>query len=260
MSKIECVVFDWAGTTVDYGCFAPVAAFISAFTDLGIELTAREARGPMGMTKIDHIRELFRLERISGQFRVLFNREWTEADVVEMNHKFEGYLFASLQEYTDAIPGVFEMIEKLRHKGIKVGSTTGYTAKMMNIVAPAAAAKGYAPDCYVTSDGLPGGRPYPYMIYQNMINLAVASPKSIVKVGDTVADVREGVNAGVWSVGVVLGSSEMGLSEAETRAMDKKALAAEMQLVRDRFTDVGAHFVIDTMEELPALINHINTL
>ena len=34
MRQLEAVIFDWAGTTVDYGCFAPVEAFIKAFERL----------------------------------------------------------------------------------------------------------------------------------------------------------------------------------------------------------------------------------
>jgi phosphonoacetaldehyde hydrolase len=31
MKKIECVIMDWAGTAIDYGCFAPVSVFIESF-------------------------------------------------------------------------------------------------------------------------------------------------------------------------------------------------------------------------------------
>ncbi len=257
MNKISCIIFDWAGTTVDYGCFAPVAAFINAFQELGITVTPEEARGPMGMTKIDHIRELFKLESVSLQFQSLKGCAWTEEDVIAMNQSFEKYLFASLSNYTTPIDGVIDVVAKLRAQGYKIGSTSGYTAAMMEVVAPAAAAQGYAPDCWVTSNGLPGGRPHPYMVYQVMMNLSVPSPNEVVKVGDTIADIKEGVNAGAWSVGVVLGSSELGLNPEEVNAMDAKELTNRMEMVRAKMFEAGAHFVIDTMEELPALIESI---
>lgn len=216
MKKIECIIFDWAGTTIDYGCFAPVAAFVKAFKDAGLDITISEAREPMGMNKIDHIRELFKLDSVSSQFKAKEGREWCENDIVEMNANFEKYVFASLSDYTDAIPSAFETVAELRQKGIKTGSTTGYTKKMMEVVVPLVAAKGYSPDCCVTSDGLPSGRPAPYMIFQNMIKLGVTSVDSVLKVGDTIADIKEGVNAGVYTVGVVMGSSEMALSQQES--------------------------------------------
>ena len=58
MKQFECVIFDWAGTTVDYGCFAPVQAFVEVFKHYGIEPTMEEVREPMGMLKIDHIRTM----------------------------------------------------------------------------------------------------------------------------------------------------------------------------------------------------------
>ena len=136
MKKIECVIMDWAGTAVDYGCFAPVAAFLKAFGEVGITVTMEEARRPMGMAKIDHIRELFKLPGVTEQFQKLYNRLWTEEDVVAMNREFEKYLFASLQEYTTPIPGVIETIGELKKAGIKIGSITGYTRAMMDVVLP----------------------------------------------------------------------------------------------------------------------------
>lgn len=187
MKKIECVIMDWAGTAVDYGCFAPVAAFLKAFAEKGLTVTMEEARGPMGMTKIDHIRELFKLPSVTEQFKQNYNRNWTEEDVVSIYKEFEKHLFASLEEYTTPIPGVIEVIEKLKRDGIKIGSTTGYTTAMMDIVLPGAAAHGYTTDNCVTSNNLPAGRPQPYMIYQNMIDLAIPSVQSVIKYGDTIS-------------------------------------------------------------------------
>lgn len=167
MKKIECVIMDRAGTVIDYGCFAPVAAFVKSFQAIGIDITTEEARRPMGLTKIDHIRALFEMERIGQLFTEKFGRPFNQTDVNERYADFRQLLFATLTEYTDPIPGVINTIGQLREMGLKIGSTTGYTDEMMKTVVPSAAAKGYATDFYATSDGLPGGRPYPYMIFRN---------------------------------------------------------------------------------------------
>ena len=281
MKKIECVIMDWAGTAVDYGCFAPVAAFLKAFGEVGITVTMEEARRPMGMAKIDHIRELFKLPGVTEQFQKLYNRLWTEEDVVAMNREFEKYLFASLQEYTTPIPGVIETISELKKAGIKIGSTTGYTRAMMDVVLPGldgfgvlkqlreqegkvpkvmpgAAAKGYTTDNCVTPDGLPAGRPQPFMIYKNMTDLNVPSVTSVVKYGDTIADIKEGVNAGVWTVGVILGSNEMGLTQEETEKLPSDELNKRMAAVRKRMYMAGAHYVVNSIAELPEIIEIIN--
>ena len=233
MKKIECIIMDWAGTAVDYGCFAPVAAFLKAFKEIGITISMEQARRPMGMAKIDHIRELFKMDGIGDAFEKVYDRQWTEDDVIAMNKKFEGYLFASL-------------------------ATTGYTQAMMDVVLPNAAAKGYKTDNCVTPDRLPAGRPYPYMIYQNMIDLDIPSVDYILKYGDTIADIKEGRNAKVWTVGVILGSNEMGLTEKEVADMPDQELETRKAEVRKRMLDAGAHFVVDTIKELPSVIDTIN--
>ena len=181
MKKIECIIMDWAGTAVDYGCFAPVAAFIKAFAGKGLTIDVEQTRKPMGLPKIQHIRELLTMPEVNEQFINRYRRAWTEEDVVELNHLFEKYLFASLKEYTDPIPGVIPTLEKLRAEGLKIGSTTGYTREMMDVVLPEAQAKGYRVDYCATPNLLPAGRPAPYMIFENLTKLAVPDPDTVVK-------------------------------------------------------------------------------
>ncbi len=129
---------------------------------------------------------------------------------------------------------------------------------MMDIVLPGAAAHGYTTDNCVTSNNLPAGRPQPYMIYQNMIDLAIPSVQSVIKYGDTIADIKEGVNAGVWTVGVILGSNEMGLTQEETGKLPAEELNRRMAAVRKRMYMAGAHYVVNTIAELPEIIEIIN--
>ena len=259
MKKIECIIMDWAGTAVDYGCFAPVAAFIEAFAEKELTIDVVQTRKPMGLPKIQHIRELLSMPEVNEQFTACYQRAWTEEDVVELNRLFEKHLFASLENYTDPIPGVIPTLEMLRAEGIKIGSTTGYTREMMDVVLPAAEAKGYRVDYCATPNLLPSGRPAPYMIFENLTKLAVPCLDTVVKVGDTIADIKEGVNAKVWSVGVILGSNEMALTEAETMAMPVGELEARIEEVKQRMLSAGASYVIRTMQDLPALIETIHS-
>ena len=257
--EISCVIMDWAGTTIDFGCFAPVNAFKKAFEEMGIIITAEEIRIPMGMSKIEHIRQLLGMERINIEFQNVHQRDWNEEDVVYLNASFEKYLFATLTDYTVPIPHVAETVSYLKQKGVKIGSTTGYTRAMMDVVEPSVRAKGYFPDNCITPDGLPKGRPAPFMIYKNMIDLNVQHTDCVVKIGDTMEDIREGLNAKVWTIGVVVGSSELALSETEVNTIPETELNEKIAAVRQKMTDAGAHFVIDTMSELPEIIENINS-
>lgn len=258
MNKINCIIMDWAGTAIDFGCFAPLHVFLSVFEEQGLEITYRQAREPMGLLKIDHIRAILNMLDVNRQFKILHHRPWTEEDVEAMYSRFEKHLLASVVNFTDPIPGVIETLGKLKAQGIKIGSTTGYTDSMMEIVRPAAAEKGYEVDNLVTPSLLPAGRPAPYMIYKNMIDLAILSVDQVVKVGDTIADIREGINAKVHTVGVVTGSNELGLNEQEYRNMEPGQLARMKEEVFQRMLEAGAHYVIDSITDLPACIDEIN--
>lgn len=255
--KIKAVVFDWAGTTVDYGCFAPLNVFIEIFKRRGIDVTMEEARKPMGKLKIDHIREMCEMDRIKNIWADNFGGFPTEEDVNKLYAEFEPMLFETLEEYTTPIPHVVETIEKLRQNGLKIGSTTGYTREMMNIVEPNAAKKGYSPDFLVTPSEVSQGRPYPWMCYKNAEALGVSPMSAMVKVGDTLSDVKEGVNAGMWSVAVIKGSSELGLTQEEVENMNKEELKIKMEAVSKKFKEAGAHFVIETMAELEDVLVRI---
>lgn len=252
---IEAVIFDWAGTAVDYGCFAPVQAFREAFAHYDVPVTMEETRKPMGMLKRDHIRTMMKMERVAAEWKRVHGREATEEDVEAVYAQFEPKLFSILENYSSPKPFVLETVDTLRKMGIKIGSSTGYTDAMMDIVVKGAAKEGYSPDFWISPDGVGGkGRPYPYMIFENMRALGVSSVKNVVKVGDTVSDIREGVSAGVWSVGVIEGSSELGLTQEEFEQMSPEQKEKECCRVEQVFRKAGADFVIDNLSQLPALI------
>lgn len=243
--KYEAVIFDWAGTTVDYGCFAPVQAFIDAFKAFGIEPTVEEVRGPMGMLKIDHIRTMLKGERIAGLWREKYGKDWTEEDVHAVYELSEKKIFEILPNFADPKPYVVETVEKLREMGLKIGSTTGYTDDMMTIVVPKAAENGYAPDCWFSPNSTGNtGRPYPYMIFRNMEELKLSDVRKVIKVGDTVSDIKEGKQAGMESVGVLEGSSVLGLSQKEYEALSDAEKEKKLKEAEKTFMEAGADYVI----------------
>lgn len=254
-SQYEAVIFDWAGTTVDYGCFAPVRAFQEAFREFGIEPTMEETRRPMGMLKHDHVNAMLHMDRIARAWEEIHGSAPTDTDTDAVYARFEPKLLEILDRYAVPKPDVLDTVKALRDMGLRIGSTTGYTDAMMGIVAPKAADLGYSPDFWISPDGVEGyGRPYPYMMFANMKALRVTDVRKTVKVGDTLSDIREGKAAGAFTIGVTEGSSQMGLSEAEFEALDEVDRGTARANTRKAFLDAGADAVIDTMSELPALI------
>lgn len=253
--KIEAVIFDWAGTTVDYGCFAPVQAFVEVFKAYGMEPTMEETRKPMGMLKWDHIKTMLEMERIGNQFKAAHHRAFTDADVDAMHEMFASKLLGILDQFAAPKPYVTEVVQALREKGIRIGSTTGYTDQMMEIVTREAAKAGYAPDCWFSPDATGKmGRPYPFMIFKNLEALRVSSVSAAIKVGDTISDIKEGKNAGLFTVGIVEGSSEMGLTEAEFEALDREEKESRIQEVTRRYLEAGADYVAMDIRDVLQLV------
>ena len=99
--KFDGIIFDWAGTTVDYGSFAPVQAFVEAFEAFGITPTLEEVRKPMGMLKIDHIRTMLSMDRIHDLWKEKQGRDWTEDDVQHVYEIFEKKIMEILSRFAE---------------------------------------------------------------------------------------------------------------------------------------------------------------
>ena len=256
--NLKAVVFDWAGTTVDYGCFAPTGVFLEIFRQRGIEITEKEAREPMGKHKRDHIKWIVSSHRIASEWKKKYGRECSETDIDRMYKNFIPLQLEALEEHSKTVPELPEALKEIRSLGLKIGSTTGYNKEMMVILANAAAKQGYVPDAIVSVSDVPGGRPAPWMAFKNAEKLDVYPLHTILKIGDTVSDIEEGINAGMWSVGVVLSSNEMGLAQDEIKSLNTTELEKRKTEIRNKFLGNEADFVIDSLAETAELIDRIN--
>ncbi|GAL09093.1 phosphonoacetaldehyde hydrolase [Vibrio astriarenae] len=121
-----------------------------------------------------------------------------------------------VKKFADPIEGTLETIDFLRDKQIKIGSCSGYPKKVMDALVPVAAEKGYSPDCVVASDEIQvGSRPGPWMALKNVIELGANNVAKCVKVDDAVAGIHEGLNAGMWTVGISVSGNEFGATPEE---------------------------------------------
>ena len=255
--RLEAVVFDWAGTTVDHGCMAPVSAFREVFRRRGVELTLDEARGPMGTHKRRHIELVAQLPSVAARFSAVHGRAPEARDVDAMFEDFVPLQLSCLPRHAEPVPGCLSTVEALRARGLKIGSTTGFTAEMMAVLAPAARKRGFSPDVIVSASDVPRGRPAPDMCLKNALELGVSSVDACVKVDDTVAGIEEGRNAGMWTVGVVMTGNEVGLTVDELSALDAASVDALRARGRARLLAAGAHFVVDGVGDLLEVIDVI---
>jgi phosphonoacetaldehyde hydrolase len=256
-ARLKAVVFDWAGTMVDFGSLAPMGVFVKTYAGFGVDITVAEARGPMGLAKRDHIAALMALPRIATAWAARHGHTPGEADIDRVYEVFVPMNVAVAADFADMIPGAVDTVRELRRRGLKIGSTTGYTREIMAKVLPRAAAAGYEPDNLVCAGDLLEGRPSPMMMYRTMVDLGVYPPSVIVKVDDTTPGVEEGLAAGAWTVGITASGNEVGLSLAEWLALPPAEQRARADRAGEVLRRAGAHYLIDTVADLLPVIDQI---
>lgn len=255
---VQAVVLDWAGTAVDYGCVGPAAVFVDVFADRDVAVTVEDARRFMGLAKKDHIRGMCELPAISKAWQERHGRLPDETDVDALYDRTAELMVNTIGNHSDIIPGVIDTMADLRAMDIKIGSSTGYVKKMMDVLVPLAREKGYHPDAIVCSSDVPAGRPYPWMCYQNAILLQTYPMEAMVKIGDTVTDIEEGLNAGMWTVGITKTGNEMGLTRAEVNALDPGDLKGRIAAIESRYREAGAHYILEQTADIMPVIQEIN--
>jgi phosphonoacetaldehyde hydrolase len=256
--KTQALIFDWAGTTVDFGSLAPVRTLQRVFEHFGVSLNESEARRDMGLPKRDHISRIFSIERVQETWKHSQGFPPLEADIDRVYQRFVPLQLECLSEYSAVIEGVPEAAERARSRGLRIGSTTGYTRAMLDLLIALSAREGFIPDSSVSPEDAGAGRPQPFMIFENAVRLQVYPLAAIVKIGDTVADIQEGLNAGVWSVGVARTGNMIGLSKAQLDAQPEADRAKRLRGARVGLEEAGAHYVIDTLDELNQVIDDVD--
>jgi phosphonoacetaldehyde hydrolase len=256
---VQAVIFDWAGTIVDYGSYAPTKVLIEAFAERGVAVSLAEARVPMGLPKWDHIQALGRLPEVAERWRAAHGRTLTVEDVDALYARFMPLQLEYIAEYSGVIPGVLEVLEGLRARGIRTGGSSGYPREVMDQLERCAAEQGLKLDHSMAGDDLqPGGRPGPWMALANVIALGVRDVAACVKVDDTEPGIIEGLSAGMWTVGVALSGNETGLTLEELQVLPEAERINRRDRAAQRLLDWGAHEVIDTVADLPEVLVRID--
>lgn len=254
---LKAVLLDWAGTTMDYGCFAPAVVFVEIYKRFGVEISMEEAREPMGAHKRVHILQVAQQDGVQARWTAVHGKPPTEEDVDRMFAAFVPAQLEVLADYADLIPGTLEACGNFRERGLKIGSTTGYTQEMMDLLYKEAADRGYTPDSSVCASEVPAGRPEPWMCLKNAMNLGIYPLEACVKIGDTVPDVLEGLNAGMWTIGIAMTGNEVGLGEAEIAALEPAVRERKRARAYTRLAQAGAHYVVDGISDVPPLLDAI---
>ncbi len=258
--RVKAVILDWSGTTVDAYVMAPAVVFVEVFKKQGVEISMPEARGPMGLRKDLHIKALTEDPEIRDRWKSVKGKYPDQADVDRMFADFVPAQIKCLPKYAGLLPGIAEVTQAMQKSGIKLGGTTGFLRSMVEVLLDAARKQGFHPDATVAGDDvLEGARPKPHMVYKNLDLMDITTIQSVVKVDDTVSGVGEGLNAGCWTVGVSRYSNYMNIdSLEEADSLSDEEIKRRNEQTRELLRKAGSHYVIDSIVELPEVIEDIN--
>src|ERR1700678_2029337 len=255
--KIPAVFLDWAGTAVDHGSIAPVHALEDIFHQYGVIAPRLLVRRYMGLAKKDHIRKLLEEPYVTEKWIALHHAPPQERDVESLYARFEPQMMEVLAGYASVISGVVDAVEAMRARGMKIAGTTGYTRPMLDSLEALAATQGYRTDRSLAPEDAGGGRPYPWMCYRLAIDLRIYPLSSCVKIGDTEADIEEGLNAGMWTIGVTRSGNTVGLSEADWFQLDTGEQKKLLARADGELRSAGAHYTAETVAHALPMLDEI---
>jgi phosphonoacetaldehyde hydrolase len=256
--RLQAVVLDWAGTVVDFGSRAPVRAVVEVFRRHGVAVSVEQARRPMGTAKRRHLELMLQMPEVAEAWQAARGRPPAPPDVDRLYHDFQPIQAACLAEHAQLIPGTLEAVADFGRRGLRVGTTTGYSTLMMEVVASHAAQQGFAPEVTVCADEVPAGRPHPWMCLRAAMELGVYPMWTLAQVGDTVPDVLEGLNAGTWVIAVAETGNEVGLPRDELLRLPPAERRRRTEAARLRLGQAGAHYVVDGIGDVPVVLDELD--
>ncbi|MBE0633928.1 HAD-IA family hydrolase [Candidatus Bathyarchaeota archaeon] len=194
MSRIKLVVFDMAGTTVDDevdGLPLVLKSYDDALRSHGVEVPMEALNAQRGRDKWTVIKELGgdKAEAIYSAFIGVLSQNITKVREVE---------------------GTADTFRFLREHGVRVVASTGFPVEIAEpMIEHLGWLRNELIDGWVCSEQVGASRPDPAMIVSSMKKYGVSDPRAVMKVDDTVKGIEEGVNAGVYTVGVLTGTQSI---------------------------------------------------
>lgn len=258
--RLRAIMLDWAGTTVDHGSIAPVLALQTLFANHNISLSTEDARRDMGLLKRDHIQAILSLPNVRTEWQKQFGKEPEEEDLDALYTRFGPLQMEIITQQSQVIEGVVETVTKWKTRGLRIGTTTGYTRAMLTPVMVQANMQGYTPDASVCPDEVGAGRPSPWMLARNAQLLEVYPPSLCVKIGDTISDIEEGRNAGMWTIGLTRTGNMVGLDAETWSALSEEKKTALLTEADSALRQGGAHFVVEDLAACEPILNEIEHL
>jgi len=255
---IKAIILDWDGTIVDFGAQAQVYAITELFSRHGVEVRASLIRSAMGVSQRALIESITEMDQVALLWEQVHGTYPTQKDIYNLYREYIPIQTSCLENFSEPIYGALEAVGALRNTGVRIATTSAYPTDMLRILSSEAARRGFEPESSICADQVASGRPQPWMCLKAAMELQLYPMEAMVKIGDTIPDVEEGLNAGIWTVGVARSGNELGLTEDELELLRDEEVNTRIIKARERLLRCGAHFVIDVLDELPQVVDEIN--
>ncbi|MCB9638670.1 MAG: phosphonoacetaldehyde hydrolase [Myxococcales bacterium] len=257
---VKAVVLDLEGTSIDHGGLGLAKALIELFQRYQVSLPMDRAHTPHALLKEVHLQRLFQTPSIAEQWRKQHQSLPDGAKLQSLVDELQQIQLSHTTQTAQLLPGVASSVQKWQQAGILISAVSSETEVITQAHIQHAATQGFQPDCAISIDQIPSTQPTapaPWLIAQSAMLLEVYPWESIVSIGDTVDDIEAGLNAGVWTVGIVQTGREMGLTAQEFQAMPSEQRQDLIAEIKHRMYRSGAHFVVNTFDQCNIVLDEI---
>ena len=257
---IRGCIFDLSGSIVDRYSLTQFLSLKKAFLNNGIHVNNQLIFKDIGKNKKCHIIDILVNKDITNQWIKLKKYRPTKKDSDLLLNEYNDIQLNYSKNLISILPETKNCINFLKNKNIRTGATTEFNKENMNIIKNKLEFNNIFLDNYVSSTCINKQlRPYPNMINKNLEILNIANPRKVIKVDDSIIGIQEGINANCITVAVARWSINMGIHNIQDAfELSDFDIYGNLKKSREILNETGADYVINTLDELPPLINKLN--
>ena len=259
--SIRLAVFDLGGTIVDRYSLSPFISLKHAFKMKGMNIPNKLIYKDMGIEKHQHITEILNDKYVSRQWMQKHGEHPNMDSTMSVFDEFIRYQIDDGIKNIEILPETKECISWLGENSISTGVTTGFSRPIMNAIKEKLLDDDIHIDKYVSSTclGLPG-RPNPHMMREIINSMSISDNRRVLKIDDTVVGIKEGQSVGCITIGVAKWSTNMRMTDyEEDKKLSKEEYVERLKSSREALWSANPDYVIDDLNQLPKIINHINS-
>ena len=255
--KVSACIFDLGGTIVDRYSIIPLKSLIQTFKHHNINISNDLIFRDISMDKKIHIGNILEDKYVYMNWFKQYKRNPEYDDVLKLYETFKTIQLEKSHKI-DIIPETYNAFEYLKKNNIKIGCTTDLNKNNAGIISRVLNTNICKLDNIVSSTCVEKSRPHPNMIYKNMVDLSIVDPRTIIKIDDTNIGIKEGKNAGLWTIGVARWSSYMNVLPENYNNMNDIVIRERLEKSKEKLKQSRPDFIIETLDELPNIIETIN--